>query len=473
MLANKRARLSKNASIHTISEADEPISILAVSKNDLALLHVLNNLINYSINGFQNIKSYILIYIGFIVTIYSLNQIEVKLNFFISYFSKFSLFNLQIMVLLVIILLLIKKFCFHSNSILKSFKLNESNSDKTNLIKSQVQILVNNIKRSENLIQICLIVLITICVLIFFVQISSISNLNRKLALRKQIPQLTSQTQLEVNVTENFTEKFVSEKANASSLSLIINSTEYEKNRILYDELYDKINNFRKKLPKRAIANKKCKALIMQNLIKSTKDLPICKIKFSRNLVDNRKKNNYIIFQKFETIWQKTFLIVLFLYASLLTVYFILGFIKIGVKSYNLTYKIESTDLKNDNLISNNKSIEYEYQSNQHQNQLYQKNKSSSIKKKSSQVSIKSENIKAVKLLQKAQKRNSECSDDVKIENSNDFEPLKWLINENYRELAEQLKINFQNSINECIVTGVRNFQYFIIFSHLQLNNIL
>ena len=77
----KRARLSKHASIHSISEEDKSISIFSVSENDIALLHVLNRLISYSINGFMNIKPFILVYIGFIVTIYSLHRIETKMNF--------------------------------------------------------------------------------------------------------------------------------------------------------------------------------------------------------------------------------------------------------------------------------------------------------------------------------------------------------------------------------------------------------
>ena len=469
MQPTKRTKLSRSSS-KLFQQEDQKISILA---NDLALLNVLNEVINYAIIGFKNIRGHILLLIGIIVTMYSLRQIELKINFIFPHLIKLAFFNWNLVILFVIIGLYVKT---HGYQLIECIFKEVRNKNDASSDLTRTQRLVNVIKRKENLIQFCLIFLISLSGFIFYMQMLSINNLHKKLLLKKenllQVPiELDS-----LNQSENSTNSFQNLLIETTPIAFILNGTEYEKNKVLYDDVFDKINVFRKHFhptieTKNLTVKRlkgKCIATSFENLMVH-KSFPKCNA-IKKKLI--RKKNNIMMYRKVQQIWINIFKTIILIYTLLLTAYHAFSYFKLFQRK-KCTSAINESNSSGESNSSRSSSTsfnnnDHECQTPQHQ--LYQKNKSGSIKKVASVLSIKSENVKHVKLLQKLQQKNGNHAEMDSIDNNNnninstpthDFEPFKWLLNGgNKNDLLQKLNEFLKTSVNDYLKTEVSFFYY-------------
>jgi hypothetical protein len=428
MLTGKRSRLIRSASKQR-SEENELKPILLASETDAKTIHTLSYLINTFIQSIDIIKPLIPVVIGCLVTLYSLHEIELKLKFFISCLSKLLLLKLFIFIGFLFYLKIYARQLINSfNNIRLESHRNDSHNAASVLVNSvtgrtrsterNLSNLLIVVKKKENLYTLSMILLISLFICIFYAQMCSLNNLNKKLALKKQ-HQHDMDTRKDVSVT------------------LILNETEYFKNKTYYDDVFQKLYQLRKSIVKPLTG--KCHAETFQELIFAN----ITK----KQSVDKNMKN-FEIFNKIENFWLIIFKTIFITYFFLLFVYFLINFILNYINKFdhfvnkNIELRFNATTLGIRSVSASKLVVSKSEEFEQPHLQLFQKNKSNSLKKVSSLISIKSEHAKSIKSLQKLKQHKQK---------SNDSEPFKWLFNDNNAKLIERLNLVFKSSINDYI----------------------
>ena len=433
MLSGKRARLLKSASKQ--SEEEKTTSIITIFSNDVIFLHSFNSFINYSIKFLKLVKPSM---IGFLVILYSLHQIESKIILFLSYTSKLELINIILLTFIVICL----KFngyylinCFNNsyNSYLKEERSSVQNQSR---IVNGVLNFLSIVKKTPNLLYLCITLVLFMFTCVIFIK----TSYNFKAQYQEQTNLFLANRQQIIN--NAFFDKSIKSMKENEQLKLIT----------YYDRTFNKLNKLQKIL-KQPVGKKCYSRNFYQSIMRNITDKKLIK-----NLILKARRKT-IFLNKLENISLCLFPKIFLIYSLLLLIYFI--FHKINKLSTIYNWKKKNTkfiddipynrkhDVSKSNL-SNNYSFDYVENNEELHKNLFKKYKPTSLKKVLSLLSLKSENIKVYKHLQKLQIKNSET------ETTNDFVLIKWFINQIYKELFVKMNLVLMNSINDyarCIVS--------------------